>query len=132
MSVDSVVSAYQKSGSITTGIGVGLISTVGTHIIPKLPHRIFHICDFPIVQVGALTYLINLRLKNPLTSFLIATMALYFFKTGINAYAPETPSLSKLIASNKMPVKKENQPSSTAVPPSKNNLCTCTCKVTPQ
>ena len=130
MSVDSVLSAYQKSGSLTTGIGVGLISTVGTQIIPKLPHRIFHLCDIPFVQVGALTYLINLKLQNPLLAFLGATLALYLLKTSINAYAPETPSLSKLIIP-KHDTAKPASPSSTPTPVSKpgTKACTCTCTV---
>ena len=98
MSVETVISAYQRSGSLATGLGIGLAAALGNRVIPRLPHRIFHLCDFPPVQAAVLAILINTRLKNPLNSFLMATFIIWLIKTSINTYAPETPPLGKLIA----------------------------------
>ena len=123
--VDHVISTYQKSGSISVGIGIGLVSAIGNRVLPKLPRQFFHICDMPVVQVALVTLLLNSQWNNHFLSFLTATFLVYFLKTVINSYVPETPPLSKLIVQ-----KDQGNKGSAATPPSgeqQPKSCTCTC-----
>ncbi len=122
MSVDQVISTYQKSGSLSVGIGIGLISTLANRIIPRLPKRYFHICDYPLVQVAILTFLLNIKLKNPTLAFLSSTILLFIIKAMINSYVPETPSLGNMIAH-------KDDKKSTSTPSEQSKTCTCTCRL---